>query len=122
MGTATTTNYFAVIIDGGEPTVLQLSKNQTEYVLASNLPKGNHTVEVFKRTESNVGKVDFMGFTLPKGTTIIEPAPLPKRKIEFIGNSITCGYGNEISTTTPDKYHFTSANENNYMAWVLLRT
>lgn len=117
LGTATTTNYFAVIIDGGEPTVLQLSKNQTEYVLASNLPKGNHTVEVFKRTESNVGKVDFMGFTLPKGTTIIEPAPLPKRKIEFIGNSITCGYGNEISTTTPDKYHFTSANENNYMAW-----
>lgn len=116
-GTATTTNYCNVIIDGGEPTVLQLSKNQTEYVLASNLPKGNHTVEVFKRTESNVGKIDFLGFKLPEGTVSEEPAPLPTRKIEFIGNSITCGYGNEVSTTSPNNYHFTSANENNYKAW-----
>lgn len=116
-GGATTTNYFNVIIDGGEPTVLQLSKSQNEYVLAANLPHGNHTVEVFKRTESNVGKVDFLGFKLPEGTTTIAPPSLPTRKIEFIGNSITCGYGNEISTTSPDKYHFTSANENNYLAW-----
>ncbi|HPM12310.1 MAG TPA: polysaccharide deacetylase family protein [Bacteroidales bacterium] len=116
-GGATTTNYVSVIIDGGEPTVMQLYRNQTEYVLATNLQQGNHTVEVFKRTESNVGKIEFLGFTLPEGSQSIAPAALPTRKIEFIGNSITCGYGNEVSTTSPDKYHFTSANENNYMAW-----
>lgn len=116
-GTATTTNYFNVIIDGGEPVVLKLLRSQTVYPLASGLAEGTHTVELFKRTESNVGTVAFRGFRLDAGKKLLIPDPLPVRKIEFIGNSITCGYGNEVSTTTPDKFHFTSANENNYKAW-----
>lgn len=116
-GSATTTNYFNVIIDEGEPTVLKLSKAQTHYTLAENLSDGTHTIKLFKRTESNVGKVAFTGFGIEEGKTLQEPAPLPLRKMLFIGNSITCGYGNEIATTDPDSYHFTSANENNYNAW-----
>lgn len=116
-GTATTTNYLNVIIDGGEPTVLKLLSSQSIYNLASGLTDGTHTVELFKRTESNVGMVAFKGFMLDNSKKLLLPDALPKRKIEFIGNSITCGYGNELSTTTPDKYHFTSANENNYKAW-----
>lgn len=116
-GSATTTNYFNVIIDGGESSVLKLSRSQTIYPLASGLAEGTHTVELFKRTESNVGTVVFRGFRLDAGKKLLAPDPLPVRRIEFIGNSITCGYGNEVSTTTPDKFHFTSANENNYKAW-----
>jgi len=116
-GTSTTTNYFNVIIDGGTPTVLKMSSSQSVYSLASGLTDGVHTVELFKRTESNVGKIAFKGFTIDEGKKLRLPDALPKRKIEFIGNSITCGYGNGVSTTSPDSYHFTSANENNYKAW-----
>jgi uncharacterized protein YjdB/peptidoglycan/xylan/chitin deacetylase (PgdA/CDA1 family)/lysophospholipase L1-like esterase len=116
-GTATTTNYFNVIIDGGTPTVLKLSAAQTIYNLATGLTDATHTVELFKRTETSVGKVTFKGFQVNTGKTLVTPDPLPTRKIMFIGNSITCGYGNELTTTTPDSYHFTSANENNYKAW-----
>lgn len=116
-GTETTTNYFNVIIDGGEPTVLKLSSSQTTYTLASGLSHGEHTVELFKRTESNVGKVAFSGFQLAEGNSLLQADDLPDRKIEFIGNSITCGYGNEVSTTDPANFPFTSVNENNYKAW-----
>lgn len=116
-GLVSTTNYFNVIIDGGEPSVLKLSRTQTIYPLASGLSDGPHTIELFKRTESNVGTVVFRGFRLDSGKKLLVPDPLPERRIEFIGNSITCGYGNEISTTLPDNFHFTSANENNYKAW-----
>src|ERR1035437_3352728 len=116
-GSTTTTNYFNVIIDGGIPTVLKLSSSQTIYQLARGLYDGIHTIELFKRTESNVGKVAFKGFQLQTGKKLIQPDTLPQRKIEFIGNSITCGYGNELTTTVPDNFHFTSANENNYKAW-----
>src|SRR5690554_1850406 len=44
------------------------------------------------------------------------PMPCQIHEIEFIGNSITCGYGNE-SSQNPPKSGFTSVNENNYMAW-----
>lgn len=116
-GSATSTNYFNVIIDGGNPTRLQLSGTQTVYTLASGLSTGEHTVELFKRTESLVGTVTFQGFRIESTGTLLSPDALPTRKIEFIGNSITCGYGNEVSTTDPNSFHFTSVNENNYKAW-----
>jgi len=116
-GSVTTTNYFNVIIDGGTPTVLKLSQSIKVYNLATGLSDGVHTVELFKRTESNVGIVVFKGFILDSGKKLLLPDALPKRRIEFIGNSITCGYGNDLSTNSPNNYHFTSANENNYKAW-----
>ena len=115
-GGIATTNYFNVIIDGGTPTVLKLNVGQTVYTLASGLTDGIHTVELFKRTETSVGKVTFNGFLLESGKTLVAPNPLPTRKIMFIGDSQTCGYGNESSNTTPSS-GFTSVNENNYKAW-----
>jgi peptidoglycan/xylan/chitin deacetylase (PgdA/CDA1 family)/lysophospholipase L1-like esterase len=118
-GNAGTTNYFYVIIDGGSPVKMPLSHSQTVYELATNLEEGEHTVELIKLTESQVGKVEFEGFQLETGKTLLPPDPLPNRKIEFIGNSITCGYGNEASIQDPNSHPngFTSVNENNYKAW-----
>ncbi|MDA3928133.1 MAG: GDSL-type esterase/lipase family protein [Prolixibacteraceae bacterium] len=116
-GSSTTTNYFNVIVDGGEPTVLKLSIDQSDYELVSGLANVEHTQELFNRTESNVGKVAFQGFLVDEGKKLLPPDSLPTRKIEFIGNSITCGYGNEIAVTDPDNYHFKAVNENNYKAW-----
>ena len=120
IGDSMHTNYFNVIIDGGVPVSIELSSSQTIYQLVRNLTDSVHTIELFKRTESNVGKDQFQGFQLEAGKNLLQPFPLPKRKIEFIGNSITCGYGIEAVYTaaqlaTISGFH--SVNENNYKAW-----
>ena len=35
----------------------------------------------------------------------------------FVGDSITCGYGNEISTMKPDAFHYTTQGSNANLAW-----
>ncbi len=84
-------NWFDVFIDNGAPTLLQTG-GKTTFTLASNLAMGTHDVTIIKRTEGFVGSVRFNGFT-PKGGVIV-PSPFPyTRRIEMIGDSITCGYG-----------------------------
>lgn len=117
-GNSSRINYYNVIIDDGDPSVLQVSPDQEIYELARNLSAGEHTVEIFKRIESNSnsGKGDFLGFRLNEGGKILPLAPRSHR-IELIGNSITCGYGNEISTNDPGSYSYTTENSNAYNAW-----
>src|ERR1700729_3088658 len=56
-------------------------------------PHGEHLVTICKATEG-IGWVEFEGVY----ADALLPAPaLPDRKIEFIGNSITCGFGNDTS-------------------------
>jgi lysophospholipase L1-like esterase len=112
-GTATSTNYYDVSIDGGEPTRLGVTAGDQVYPLARDLAPGEHVAEVVKRVESsgNSGKGQLLGFRVRAGTTLLPVAAKPLL-VEFVGDSITCGYGNEVSTTTPEMFPFTSINEN----------
>jgi len=87
-------NVFGVIVNGEEMPPLDLSNNNGEYhVLAKNLEKRIHVVTVAKRTESSQGDDIFRGFKI-KGFSKKEALPpVPELKIEFLGNSITAGYG-----------------------------
>lgn len=59
-------------------------------------------------------KPEFRGFVLDKGCQLIEAPALPERKIEFIGNSITCGYGVEsINMSDP----FEDETENHWLTY-----
>jgi len=88
-------NYFNVIIDDRPAAVLRVDSVQTEYTLASGLSEGNHSVELFKRTGWPVGKTLFYRFSLDKNAQVL-PLPAPKKhKMEFFGNSITCGVDDE---------------------------
>lgn len=107
-------NYFNVIIDGVVKTPINTpAGSTTSYVLASGLTNGTHTVELVKRTEASIGEVQFLGFTVTDGSLLAPPQASSKR-IEFIGDSITCGYGNE---GTSQYQSFTTKNENAYMAY-----
>jgi lysophospholipase L1-like esterase len=58
------------------------------------LGKEGHLVTICKDTESGIGYLEFAGI-ICQG---LLPAPaLPSRKIECIGNSITCGTGMDLS-------------------------
>jgi lysophospholipase L1-like esterase len=118
---ATTTNYYWVILDGNARK-LETCSARRAYSLARNLSAGPHTLAIVKRTESapggkfNTGKGEFLGFRVHPGTTLSAPRK-PTRLMEFVGDSITCGYGNEVSTKNPGALRFTAANEDAYHAY-----
>ncbi len=107
-------NWYNVVVDGVVRTPVHLPAGTNGLVtLVSGLASGNHIIELVRRTEAWIGDVQFKGFTATGGQLLAPPTPA-SRRIEIIGDSITCGYGNEGI----DQYHsFTPQNENAYLAY-----
>ena len=107
-------NWYNVIVDGVTLAPVHLPAGTNGSItLASGLSSGNHTLAFVRRTEAWVGDVQFKGFTATGGQLLAPPAA-SSRRIEFVGDSITCGYGNE----GPNQYQsFTTQNENAYLAY-----
>ena len=106
-------NQYIVLVDGKPYTVLNPGAIQKQYTLVAGLPRKQHTVELFKKTEAVWGNTLFYGFELESNATLLAPDP-KKLKLEFYGNSITCGYAVEDSTggdSGDAKY------ENNYQSY-----
>lgn len=110
-------NWYDVSIDGAEPVAMQSEKGVKVHELARGLPSGRHTVKIYKRTEASCGEAAFLGFQVLGGSGLVQGDPVPERRLEFVGDSITCGYGNMISVMNPEKYPFTPANENSAQSW-----
>lgn len=110
-------NFINVIIDGKVVSVLHPDSVKKTYTLVSNLPAGNHTLELFKRTEWTMGKTWLYEFDLDKGSSILPAPQVNKRKIEFFGNSITCGYA-DIDSTGKDRG--TAPYENTYLSYAAI--
>lgn len=87
-------NYIEVIIDNKKPFRIQITGKTNTIKAAGGLSDGAHTIIICKNTESGIGYVEFAGLRC-KGLYIPDDKPL--RKIEFIGNSITCGTGSDLS-------------------------
>jgi len=110
-------NNYNVIIDGKVVSIIHPEKPKTVYHVADNLSSGKHTLELFKRTEWAMGKTWFYGFELAGDDKILPPPAPQKRKIEFFGNSITCGYADE-DTAGHDRG--TSPYENGYLSYAAI--
>ena len=108
-------SYYNIFIDNDSvPIVLKATSDKSFYEIADNLDStSSHSITIFKRSEAFCGRGGFKGFRLKKDMKILPPPEDKKRKIQFIGNSITCGYGNEGGTMA----QFSSATENCYMAF-----
>lgn len=106
-------NFVTVLIDDQPPVSLALKSGLATYRLADDLPRGRHTLRVFKQTEALVGQIEMIEFTLPDGTSLPQPEKTTRR-IEFIGDSITCGYGNE--SNNPNE-NFKPSTENHYLSF-----
>jgi len=109
-------NYFNVFIDGDfkRPIILQAEKGEKNYVVAANLTEGKHQFLLTKRTEGEEGATAFKGLELADNAMLLSPPPKLKRKIEFFGDSITSGMGNESTDDGPD--HLLK-DKNNFMAY-----
>jgi len=79
-------------VNGWEPVAIRPPEGRSELPLPSGpAPAGGWVVELVRRNENWQGVASFFGLLLPPGCELLAPPPLPKRKLMFIGDSITCG-------------------------------
>lgn len=76
-----------------------------------------HEVRIYKLTETHVGVGAFHGVVLGTGQKLVKPWQVNERRIEFVGNSITCGYGVEGNNQHCD---FSASTENNYLSYAAI--
>lgn len=100
---------FMVEIDEELPFRVNFKENDSIQTLAEGLPSGVHHVRIMYVIEGHELKPAFKGFYLDKGCRLVETPDLPERRIEFIGNSITCGFGVESENLSEQ---FSYATEN----------
>lgn len=109
-------NYFNVFLDQDweNPIVIKGEKGRKTYLIADNLTDGEHLLTLTKRTEGEEGATTFYGILLAEDGELTAPPPRPERRIEFFGDSITSGMGNEAPEDGPDD---NKAEKNNVLAY-----
>lgn len=100
-------DHFRLLVDGRERDVLVRPGNTR--IAIDGLAPGDHVVRLEKLTESQSGSSRFVGFFAEDGIEPLDP-PARARRIEYIGDSLTVGYGNTSPsrTCTPARVHDTT--------------
>lgn len=93
METSPGSGKFVVEIDDEAPKTFVFSPADSLMVLADNLDDTVHDVRITYAIEGFEFNPHFRAFHI--NGDLLPAAPKPELKIEFIGNSITCGYGIE---------------------------
>lgn len=106
-------NYYNVFVDNQPSKTIDV-KSDTTIVIARNIGTHIHKIRIYKRTEGNQGTGSFKGILIPENGEMLDWKDIPSRKIEFIGNSITCGYGTEGLSKSE---RFKPSTENNYLSY-----
>lgn len=107
-------NCYQVIVDDQAPVAIAVANKDKKHFLSLATNRPSHTLLVFKKTESFVGEGIFEGLELDNEAKLLPVEDVPTRRIEFIGNSITCGYGNEGDSP---ECHFSPETENAYLSY-----
>lgn len=87
-------NYLQIVVDDTVLYRVQTKKNRDTIRVVTGLSNGPHTIVVAKNTEANIGYLRFLGLQCNQ---LLSLPSIPERKMEFIGNSITCGTGADQS-------------------------
>lgn len=113
-------NEHQAVLDGRLLDKLVTRSTMTRYVLASHLPAGEHRLEIYRRTEASIGVTHFNGIEI-EGGRLLDADTTIRRRIELVGDSISCGYGNEGPNA---ECHFSPNTENHYLSYgaILART
>jgi hypothetical protein len=87
-------NYIHVIVNDSIRKRIQTTGNSNRILIVEGLPYGLHNVVICKDTEGSIGYLELEAIICQE---LIKSNTLPKLKFEFIGNSITCGTGSDLS-------------------------
>lgn len=85
--------HIKVYVDDQPAKEMVIDKNGV-FTLASGLKHQKHRVKVVKINESMLNMLGIKTLETDSNGKFLPPPALPSRKIEFIGDSITCGFGN----------------------------
>jgi hypothetical protein len=108
-------NYVGVYIDNNpNPNIIHLNGGTAvkNYPVSNQLTNGQHTALVVKRNDYITGGFSFHGMSLALGKRLLKPDPLPNRKIEVYGDSISAGAVVEYALTGVSD----PPGNNNYLA------
>ncbi len=86
--------YFTIVVDGVKQArdfCRITSGGETKFLLAKDLPAGKHTFAIYRQSEHQYGEIGVSALTFD-GTILDKPAD-KDLYIEFIGDSISNGYG-----------------------------
>lgn len=86
--------YFTIVVDGVKQArdfCRITSGGETKFLLAEDLPAGKHTFAIYRQSEHQYGEIGISGLSFD-GTMLKRPAD-KDLYIEFIGDSISNGYG-----------------------------
>ncbi len=103
----TNTAYLKVYVDGVHTKTIEMNWPTNTVVLAEGLTDGPHTIKVIKRTNARSSTAALVKLWVDEGTEILIPNVAATRKMQFVGDSITVGYGSMAtsgswSTATED--------------------
>ena len=107
-------NVFEVVIDGVH-SQLTTTSGANHYTLATGLTDAPHEVLLQRRTEAFWGETQFHGYDVDQ-TRLLPGAPVPTRRLEVIGDSISAGYGNEGALPCM----FEAKTENQYLTYAAI--
>ena len=110
--------FFMVRIDDNDPFKVAFANEQDSVItLASQLPDGIHEVFIMNCIESFLPVSEFRGFLLDQDCHLQAKERQYSLRLEFVGNSMTCGYG--IESNNPSDT-FSKETENHYYAYPAL--
>ena len=110
-------NVYNIIVDHVIIKRIKVTYGVNTYILASGLIDTTHEVEIYKLTETGYGKTKFLGFILDGGSVLVPLSNPRTRLIEYIGNSIICGFGVEGDGVTSVS---SNLNENHYVTYAAI--
>ncbi|UPZ36364.1 GDSL-type esterase/lipase family protein [Sphingobacterium sp. PCS056] len=87
-------NYISILIDQEPVQRLKLASKENKIRIGEKLAAGRHHVLICKGTEANIGSLALKNI---QAEQIYKSLDHTTRKIEFYGNSITCGTGSNLS-------------------------
>lgn len=88
-------NYYNLFIDGKAAGVISTHGKDSLVVISRTADSRQQVVRLQKRTEAEQGKTTIHSFEIAGEGALINYDPQRVRHIEFIGNSITAGFGTE---------------------------
>lgn len=109
-------NRFALIVDNVYTGKITTQRGRGSYQVFRSQAKETHEIELVRITEADFGKTKFAGFELSNDGKIMPIGHQRKHVIEFVGNSITCGYGNEGRIGQ----RFGAETENHYLTYAAI--
>lgn len=97
-------NYYYAIVDGNTNDLkkIKVSVGRKSYTLATFSDQKKHHIELVKITNTDENVTYFYGFEIDKNGRVLKPNKQKKRKLEFFGDSITCGHGVDVPADSTD--------------------